>query len=279
MFTKRRPSIAYDFTGPRVLRAALFEKISGMGWKEPSGILTQDPSCFFSLAVFLGIFPSVQRLSLACGTGAHRGSYDGSPRWSQTQNETMRQFSLHRHLMISNNEVTNKVGRGGTGAEVKMSFRTGGFIQRGTTFEHIWFSFAKLNVNRVFPTDQKHSRKASFWHISMEVITQRRQAVLYNLVLNWVTLKFINMSQTYRRPTHRIRGRRKQLRTKYINLWEKRAQERYGRIVTYSFWPILTGCASLHRRGVGVNMTPVYLGIKSCGVIKSLLHSRAEGAI
>lgn len=33
-----------------------------------------------------------------------------------TPNETMSQFSLHRHLMISNNEVTNIVG-GGEGRE------------------------------------------------------------------------------------------------------------------------------------------------------------------
>lgn len=158
MFTERWPSIAHDFTGPRVLRAALFEKTSRMGWKEPSRILTQDPSRFF-LAVFLGIFPSVQRFSLACGTGAHRGSYDGSLRWRQMRNETMRQFSLHRHLMISNNEVTNKVGKGNwCRGETELYNRW--FIQRVTTTEHVWFSSAKLNVNRVLQTDQKRSSHA-----------------------------------------------------------------------------------------------------------------------
>lgn len=56
---------------------------------------------FFFLCVFLGIFPSVQLFPGSCRTGAHRGSYESTPRWCQVRKEeTMRQFSLRKHLMI-----------------------------------------------------------------------------------------------------------------------------------------------------------------------------------
>lgn len=77
---------------------------------------TGPPPAFFSLAVFLGIFLSVRGFSSpACGTGAHAEEAMTDRCDDATPNETMSQFSLHRHLMISNNEVTNIVGGGGTG--------------------------------------------------------------------------------------------------------------------------------------------------------------------
>lgn len=175
--------------------------------------------------------------------------------------------------MISNNEVTNKVGWGKWCGGENELYKQAVYSTCNYDSAHL-ILFCKAECQ---PGPYRPIRSAAAMREGILLAHTNGGDNTKEAVINWITLKFINMSQIYRRPTQ---GRRsKQLHTKYINLREKWSQEHYGRIVTHSFWPILTDCASLHCMGVDVNMTPFYLVIKSCRVIKSLLHSGTEGSI
>lgn len=71
----------------------------GRNGKKRPGFWHGTPPAFFPSVSFWGFSPLL--FPVALGSGAHGGSYDSSLRWRQTWNEeTVRQFSLCRHLMI-----------------------------------------------------------------------------------------------------------------------------------------------------------------------------------
>lgn len=79
---------------PSINGCTVCKMTSRTRWKKNA----RDPA-FFPSVSFWGFSPLL--FPLALGSGAHRGSYDSSVRWRQTWNEeTMRQFSLCRRLMI-----------------------------------------------------------------------------------------------------------------------------------------------------------------------------------